>query len=115
MSQFTHRVPRPLQNEDKWFKFFTPKQLGVAVVAIVIAVISVVMLTNIIGLLPATLINIPFLIFVGAGMFCKPNSSWYLTGGTYPLGIILIRMLIRKMKNVLYVKHLNDGDGGRRW
>lgn len=109
MNKFRYNIPSEFTDEDRWFKYFTKKDLLVIVVTGI--------LTGVLFKLSASLINKPYvgliigLIIMGASLFCcmvrKPETL-YLTGGGQTLATIILRRLIRRKNRVIYVRGYNE-------
>ena len=91
-----YRVPRELKDEDKWFKFFTKKQLLVAAVVLFIdawiVVISNRLKMIVVGIVIALFIAImTAIILVG-----KMPAKRYIHGGGLGFDALIMRVLKRK-------------------
>lgn len=109
-----YRIPKEFKDEDKWFKFFTKKQLlyigiagGLSAVAIVIAVK--------LNILPVGIV-IAELLMIGAIViaFVKVPKDKYMIGGGLPVRVILLRLIGKNLKanKKLYVRGVNDQNEG---
>ena len=105
---FTHKVPRPFQQEDKWFKYFNPIQAVFVVVTIVIVFNGWKILAPIIGFVPTLCVAVLFVIVVGLLLFLKAPPARYLFGGRAYLSIILLRCLLRSLNRVVYTKQWKE-------
>lgn len=106
----SYKVPAPLKDEDKWFKFFTKSQLLSIGVAVLIG-FQILVFFGKHGLVPVGL-AICLLIVIGVGvcvMVRIPPDKYLIGGGEY-IAVILFRIIRKKLpKNkVLYIKNYND-------
>lgn len=100
MSQLgQYKTPGELKDEDKWFKFFTKKQLVIAIVVLIIdwniAVIFNKIHLIVIGITLDILITIIMAIIT---LFPMPQSK-YIFGGGMPLYRLVLRIILRKTFN----------------
>ena len=101
---FVHKRPRELQQEDRWFKIFTPKQAIVASICGVIVIISSSLLSKVLSFFPVLAIEVMFIITCGFGIFSKLPPENYLNGGGQNAVLVLLRRLYRTSRKVVYVK-----------
>ena len=107
-----YKIPRPFKDEDKWFRWFTKKQLmyltifgGMGVLALFISALAKI---PVIG-------GIVFVVFISLGLiiprFNMPDDK-YLWGGGMPLETICLRWFMKKIsKKALYIKfHNKEGE-----
>lgn len=109
---FVHKVPGELQQEDRWFKIFSPKQAVIAVVLGIIALMSGSVINKAIGFIPTILVEIPFVIISGVFMFFKIPKEKYLLGGGQYMIMIMFRCIVRLCNQTLYVKHYDEPENG---
>lgn len=101
---FVHKIPRELQQEDRWFKIFSPKQAIAAAICVVIVMFTGTQLVRIMGVVPMIAIETIFITLCGLGIFLKLPQSNYIIGGQYAV-IVLLRVIYRKTHRVIFVKH----------
>lgn len=99
-----YRIPTEYKDEDRWWKF-TKRQLvylamGLAIDYVTFRILSPFGLITI-WILLAVPISIFFLVIA---MVPIPNSQ-YLHGGGMMLEAVILRIIMRKFKRVLYVKN----------
>ncbi len=102
-----YKIPKQFKDEDRWFKFFTKKQLlilgiGIALSMAVLAITSAIHLTGI-GII-CLVLNLA----VSACLaFVPMPADRYLLGGGYPLLTIVLRLINKYLiePKVLYVKN----------
>lgn len=104
-----HRVPRPLQDEDKWFKL-TKRQWVVALPCILI-IAGVLKLTYSLHLLPiGVAVSVTVLALGIVLIFVEMPQEKYLFGGGYKLDVLFMRLvrcrIFRKPK--IYCKNLDN-------
>lgn len=106
----SYQIPKPFKDEDKWFKYFTKKQLIVVGAALGVSVLIMSFFAGIhlfgVGLAIAEVILI---LSITASFIRIPNDK-YLIGGGYHIAQILFRMIVKKlpMNKVLYVKNYEE-------
>lgn len=104
-----YRIPKEMQDEDKWFKFFTKTQLlYVGVGALVSALL--IFLTVKLHILPVGLILAEFIMVIAIVVaFVKIPKSRYLIGGGLPIRVLLVRLIEKNLpqNKKLYIKGLN--------
>lgn len=109
MVKFTYNIPSEFTDEDKWFKYFTKKDMGV------ILVTGVITLT--LYKLSDSLLEKPFIGLIIGGiimcisLFCsmvKLPDTLYLTGGGQTILTLMMRRLVRKRNRVIYIKGYDD-------
>lgn len=106
---FTHRVPRQLQDEDRWFKIFTLKQAIAAVLCGVIGIPIGILLSKI--HLIFMLICMVFYVFLcGFLIFFKVPANQYMLGGGQHGVSLMLRCLVRRITKKIYVKNLEGAD-----
>lgn len=107
MSQMgKYKIPRPFKDEDKWFRFFTKKQLLYLFVCCFLAIGSVMLLSKIYLTVIGFVVAIFFLMFgFIVPRFDMPLNK-YLWGGGVSLEKLSLRVLIKQLpKNkVIYIK-----------
>lgn len=106
-----YKVPKPIQDEDKWMKFFTKKQLLALVVAAIVG-FGIIRLTYCIHLVMIGVILTILLIVATllATMATMPNEK-YLFGGGCPIWQIGYRIIRRKLfpsNKVIYTSTQED-------
>ena len=110
MSYEEHRVPDPLQDEDKWL-YLTRRQLIIIVFPILLA-LGILKLTYSIGILPVGIFfAIVLLVLSIAFLAIDVPPEKYLFGSGNKLEIIAFRLLIKKlpMNKKIYTKNLDNG------
>lgn len=115
-----YKVPRKFKDEDKWFRFFTKKQLVIMGTAALVG-LSILMCSIKIGV-PYVGFFLLLLIVISAGvcaMFKIPDDKYLIGGGEY-IGTILIRMLIKRLpwNRNIYIKNYDKilkKDGKYKW
>lgn len=106
---FSHKVPRQLQDEDRWFKIFTFKQAIAAAVCAVIGLPIGIMLAKI-HFMVMLVIMVLYIMICGFLIFFRiPSGQYMLGGGQYGVSLIL-RILYRSLNKKVYVKHKNGGE-----
>ena len=106
MSLGVYKVPDPLKDEDKWFKFFTKKQLLYIVSSIAVGALLFVFFKKIgleiIGIVLGLMVIIVVALFA---MISMPPER-YLSGGGYSLEQLTMRLLHKRLKgHHIYVKN----------
>ena len=106
-----YKVPRELQDEDKWFKFFTIPQLATALVVLLIDWRIVSFLARfhmeIVGIALAILLTI----LCGTVILFKMPNNKHLYGGGVPLQTLAFRIIRRKLfskEKTVYTSCIND-------
>ena len=102
-----YRIPREFRDEDKWFRFFTKKQLIYVAIAVAIDFVFITMTLafHIVGV-GIALSVICLMIALFLAFFVIPTDK-YLIGGGYPVMAIISRVVYRHMpgNRILYVKN----------
>ena len=105
-----YQIPKEFKDEDKWFRFFTKRQLlyvGAALGADTL-ILTVTYPLGIIGLgiFLSEIILILALIFA----FVIIPTDKYMLGGGYNLSNIIIRVVIKQLpfNKKIYVKHYDE-------
>ncbi len=100
MSQLgQYKTPGELKDEDKWFKFFTKKQLVIAIVVLIIDW-NIAVIFNKIHLIVIGITLDVFITIVMAIITLLPMpANKHIFGGGLPLYRIAYRILIRKLFN----------------
>ena len=110
MSYGEHRVPDPLQDEDKWL-YLTKRQLLIVLLPLALAVV-IIKVTASIGLLPIGIfLVVALLVITGAFLLIDVPPEKYLLGSGNKLEKIAFRLLIKKlpMNKKIYTKNLDNG------
>ena len=102
---FTHRVPRQLQDEDRWFKFFTLKQAIAAAFMAVIGVPIGIVLSKI-HLLLMLIVMVFYIFLCGFLIFFRVPGSQYMLGGGQHGASLMLRCFLRRFTKKVYVKNL---------
>lgn len=107
-----YKIPKPFQDEDKWFRFFTKKQIlyiGVPVVISVLVIAKLYDAPKIILFLAAMLCISVIMAAIVFSSFKMPKDKYLWGGGTAleKLGVRLIKKQSRN-KKVLWVKNYGD-------
>ena len=106
----SYQIPKEFKDEDKWFKYFTKKQLVIVGGALALSVVIVGFFFGI-HLLPVGVIIGETIMLLAVGIaFIKIPTDRYLIGGGYPVSQILIRLIVKKLpgNKVLYVKNYEE-------
>lgn len=90
-----YRIPREVEDEDKWFRYFTKKQLAVLVIVLLIDWKVCSFFYKLHCIVIGITLAILFLIIALAAVMIKMPRIKYLYGGI-GLDILLIRIIIRK-------------------
>lgn len=112
MALGTYKVPSPFKDEDKWFRYFTKKQLLFVGLAAIAAIMLTVFFSKI--HMPAIGVGIGAVLVIGIGalVFVTIPQDKYLIGGGYKLEEIALRVVIKHFpKNKrLYIKNYDDSE-----
>jgi hypothetical protein len=109
MAKLTYSIPSEFSDEDRWFKFFTKKDVGVLVVTGA--------LTIFLYKTTGTLFGKPFIgllvggIIMAISLFlsmAKLPDTMYMAGGGQTIASILLKKLLRKKNKMVYVKGYNE-------
>lgn len=94
-----YKVPSELKNENKWFKFFTIPQLCVIGVALVVAIFLLIIFAKQ-GVFPVGFfIFLLIMIAAFSVVMIKVPDEYYLFGAKEPVGVIFLRLLIKKLRH----------------
>ena len=110
MNYGDHRVPDPLQDEDKWLHL-TKRQMLIIIVPLLLAV-GIIKLSIAVKLLPLGIfLSVVLLILTGTVLIIEVPTEKYLFGSGNKLEIIAFRLLIKKlpMNKKIYTKNLDNG------
>lgn len=110
MSYGDHRVPDPLQDEDKWLHL-TKRQMLIIIFPLLLA-IGIVKVTHAIGILPLGIfMTVVLLILTGAFLWIEVPPEKYLFGSGNKIEKIAFRLLMKKlpMNKKIYTKNLDNG------
>lgn len=92
-----YRTPDELQDQDKWFRFFTKPQLAVTI-ATLAADWNIVWLFYRLHLVVVGIVIAIFLfIVIEIATFIKMPSNKYLYGGGINLGVLGIRIIVKNL------------------
>ena len=105
----SYRVPDELKDEDKWFLFFTKKQLVYIIGSFIFAALFFLLFKKInleiIGLGVGVFVILVTIIFA---MIPIPPER-YLMGGGYSMEVLAMRLLCKALRGKkLYVKNYSD-------
>ena len=106
----SYQIPKEFKDEDKWFKYFTKKQLIVVGSALGASTLIMSFFYGI-GMFPVGLsISEVVLILSVTSSFIRIPNERYLIGGGYHIAVIVWRFIVKKFpKNkVLYVKNYEE-------
>ena len=106
----SYQIPKELKDEDKWFKYFTKKQLIVVGSALGISALILSFFAGVHMLPVGICISEVILLLSVTATFIRIPTDKYLIGGGYHIAVILWRFICRKLpKNkVLYVKNYEE-------
>ena len=107
----TYSIPKEYKDEDKWFRFFTKKQLLHVGVGCGIGLMLFAFMTSIgISALGIALAEICIIISAIVA-FIKMPTEKYLVGGGYNLSTIIYRLILKRLprNKVIYIKNYNSG------
>ncbi|MBO5165513.1 MAG: hypothetical protein J6B90_02790 [Lachnospiraceae bacterium] len=110
MSYGEHRVPDPLQDEDKWLHL-TKRQMLIIIFPLLLAA-GIIKVTIAIGILPfGIFLTVVLLILTGAFLLIDVPPEKYLFGSGNKLEKIAFRLLMKKlpMNKKIYTKNLDNG------
>lgn len=110
MAHGVHDVPRPLQDEDKWFKL-TKRQWAICLPALLLIIFSVRIFYKIKMLPIGIALSVLIACFAGVLAFCELPADKYLFGTGVKLEKIVVRLLKKKLPNnkKIYVKNYENG------
>lgn len=91
-----YKIPRELQDEDKWFKFFTKRQLAILIVALFIDFWVVALFYKLHIVVVGVVLAILIFVFALAIIYFKMPRSRHTHGGGLGLDTIAMRILKRK-------------------
>lgn len=99
-----HEIPQEFTDEDKWFVFFTKKNLAFALPGVIITFINF----KVFGFFGKSLVGVVIgliitAILVAISKVPMPESE-YLKGGGLTFDQLLVRRYIRKKNKKIYVK-----------
>ena len=110
MAYGDHKVPDPLQDEDKWLKLTKRELLWVLVT--VLLVVGIWKLTVRIGILPfGIFLTVIILVLSGIFLWGKIPAEKYLFGSGNKFEKIVLRLLLKKLpqNKKIYTKNLDNG------
>lgn len=110
MSYGEHRVPDPLQDEDKWLHL-TKRQMLIIIVPLILSV-GIIKVSSSIGILPLGIfISVVLLALTGVFLGFDVPPEKYLFGSGNKLEKIAFRLFIKKlpMNKKIYTKNLDNG------
>lgn len=104
-----YKIPRPMQDEDKWFKYFTKHQLvyvGVSLVIIARLILWVKSSSSLVQIPVLTLGSIVVILSIAFGVLTMPDDK-YLWGGGTKVETLVVRLVRKRLKGnrVLYVRN----------
>lgn len=105
-----HRVPDPLQDEDKWLGL-TKRQLLIILLPLMLAVVLIKVSVSL-GLLPIGIfLVVVLLVMTGTFLLVEVPPEKYLLGSGNKLEKIAFRLLIKKLpiNKKIYTKNLDNG------
>ena len=104
-----YKVPSELKDENKWLKFFTIPQLTIVGTAFIVALAVGAFLTKC-GLFPfAVFFFLVVMLCALSLVMIKVPDEYYLLGARQPVGMVLLRLVIKKGKyHRVYVSYFND-------
>jgi len=91
-----YKVPRELQDEDKWLKFFTKRQLAILIVALLIDLGLITIFQKLHIVVVGVVLALIILISAAAVVYLKMPRSRHTHGGGLGLDTIVLRILKRK-------------------
>lgn len=101
----SHRIPRELQNEDHWIKNLTFGD-SAALVIICLLGVGIIKIANGMGfLLPGILIAVLEIVLLSTLVLMPIPKEYYSVGGGLRLWKLLLRMLLRRRKRIVYVSN----------
>ncbi len=106
----SYQIPKEMRDEDKWFRYFTKKQL-IFVGGALFAAVAICTFFKSIGLFKVGLsISEVILLITLAASFIKIPTDRYLIGGGYHIMQIVSRMVIKRLpqNKILYVKNYEE-------
>lgn len=107
MALGTYKIPDEFKDEDKYFRFFTKKQLLALIIAVVIGVTLLVFFSKL-GLTPVGLVFMLLIVLsIGVCVMIPIPEDRYLIGGGEKIYVIVLRILLKRLpKNrVIYIKN----------
>lgn len=110
MSYGEHRVPDPLQDEDKWLRL-TKRQMLIIIVPLLLG-LGIIKITSSMGVLPMGIfLTVVLVVLTGAFLLVDVPPEKYLFGSGNKLEIIALRLLLKKLpvNKKIYTKHLDNG------
>lgn len=109
MAKFRYSVPSEFSDEDKWFTYFTKRDLGVLITTGAFTILLYKLSGSLLGKPFVGLIIGGFimLISVSCSMIKLPDTM-FLTGGSQTILNILLKRFIRRKKKVIYVKGYSE-------
>lgn len=108
----TYKIPSEFKDEDKWFKFFTLRQLfaliGIGALCFIVFRLFSIIHMRFIG----ACIDVAILIIGIMCIYAPVPEEKYLIGGGQPFRVILLRMVRKRMKKnrIIYIKNYDQED-----
>jgi hypothetical protein len=113
MALGSYKIPKEFKDEDKWFKFFTKRQLIYAA-AIIFIDVNVVKFTHlfhleVLGIIVAILVTL----ILGGMAFITMPADKYLIGGGMSLESLILRLFLKYQPSnkKIYVKNYEKEQG----
>ena len=106
----SYRIMKPLKDEDRWFKFFTKKQLMFVVVGLMLSFVTFTIFNGI-GLRIVGIFLVEIIMTISMLLaFLKLPFEKYLIGGGRYAHEILFRLIAKNMPSnkVIFTKNYED-------
>lgn len=91
-----YKVPRELQDEDRWFKIFTKRQLAMLIVGALIDSLVIVLFAKLHLVVVGIVLAILIILFDLAIIYLKMPRSRHTHGGGLGFDTLVLRILKRK-------------------
>lgn len=108
MARGTYQVPRPLEDQDKWFRFFTKKQLAYVGAALLLDVFIYTLFAKMHLSFIGICLCVGNLLIAGVLGYISIPTDKYLMGGGERAEVIVFRIINRKFNkknHIIYVKN----------
>lgn len=109
MAKFTYNIPSEFTDEDKYFKYFTKKDMAVIIVTGALTLLLYKITGSLFGkpIIGIVIGGIIMIVSIGCAMIRIPETE-YLNGGGQTILTLLIRRLVRKNNKLIYIKGYDD-------
>lgn len=114
--KMVHNIPLEFKDEDKWFRFFSKKNLIVIIICegVIGILFKLIQVMNISVGIPFIIVGEGITVILTALTMIPIGETMYLKGGGQTISTVLAKRIYRRARQVIYVKGYGKDNSGQQ-